>query len=90
MELLLTFVFSPYSPLKKPLINRQLQRKMVSPWGVEPQSSEPESDILSIELRRLKKGISSDFGHKIKQVLVDLQNNREIGRIVEPSKWMSR
>lgn len=23
----------------------------VSPWGVEPQSSEPESDILSIELR---------------------------------------
>lgn len=24
---------------------------MVHPWGVEPQSSEPESDILSIELR---------------------------------------
>lgn len=24
----------------------------VFPWGVEPQSSEPESDILSIELRR--------------------------------------
>lgn len=23
----------------------------VHPWGVEPQSSEPESDILSIELR---------------------------------------
>lgn len=23
----------------------------VRPWGVEPQSSEPESDILSIELR---------------------------------------
>ena len=23
----------------------------VFPWGVEPQSSEPESDILSIELR---------------------------------------
>lgn len=25
----------------------------VFPWGVEPQSSEPESEILSIELRRL-------------------------------------
>ena len=24
---------------------------LVHPWGVEPQSSEPESDILSIELR---------------------------------------
>ena len=24
---------------------------VVHPWGVEPQSSEPESDILSIELR---------------------------------------
>ncbi len=24
----------------------------VSPWGVEPQSLEPESNILSIELRR--------------------------------------
>ena len=26
-------------------------RFFVRPWGVEPQSSEPESDILSIELR---------------------------------------
>lgn len=26
-------------------------RLLVRPWGVEPQSSEPESDILSIELR---------------------------------------
>lgn len=26
-------------------------RFLVRPWGVEPQSSEPESDILSIELR---------------------------------------
>ncbi len=25
--------------------------QMVHPWGVEPQSSEPESEILSIELR---------------------------------------
>lgn len=24
---------------------------VVHPWGVEPQSSEPESEILSIELR---------------------------------------
>lgn len=29
----------------------RLGRGMVHPWGVEPQSSEPESDILSIELR---------------------------------------
>lgn len=26
----------------------------VHPWGVEPQSSEPESEILSIELRVLQ------------------------------------
>ena len=26
-------------------------QKFVSPWGVEPQSLEPESNILSIELR---------------------------------------
>ena len=32
---------------EKPLSSKQ----MVHPWGVEPQSSEPESDILSIELR---------------------------------------
>ena len=32
---------------EKPLSSKQ----MVHPWGVEPQSSEPESDILSIELQ---------------------------------------
>lgn len=29
----------------------QILRKVVHPWGVEPQSMEPESIILSIELR---------------------------------------
>lgn len=28
-----------------------MPRFFVSPWGVEPQSLEPESNILSIELR---------------------------------------
>ena len=33
------------------LIIGMLAFLIVFPWGVEPQSSEPESDILSIELR---------------------------------------
>lgn len=42
---------------------------LVFPWGVEPQSSEPESDILSIELwehalQTEKHGISR-FSHTV-------------------------
>lgn len=33
------------------LICRQLASLSVIPWGLEPQSKEPESFILSIELR---------------------------------------
>lgn len=43
----------------------------VHPWGVEPQSSEPESDILSIELWVL---FSKCVGKSNKDLLV-LQNN---------------
>ena len=39
--------------LRQPLPEEVKRSPAVSPWGVEPQSSEPESDILSIELRRL-------------------------------------
>ena len=32
-------------------LNKSINRSTVNPWGVEPQSKEPESFILSIELR---------------------------------------
>ena len=35
--------------------------EFVRPWGVEPQSSEPESDILSIELRALSAWNSANL-----------------------------
>ena len=38
-----------YLETKKPIILR-LAKNLVDPWGVEPQSKEPESFILSIEL----------------------------------------
>ena len=37
-------------------------RFFVRPWGVEPQSSEPESDILSIELQ-VRNGMLSAYWH---------------------------
>ena len=37
----------------------------VGPWGVEPQSKEPESFILSIELRVQKCGIPLKLGAKL-------------------------
>ena len=38
---------------KRPPCQSERSRiSLVSPWGVEPQSLEPESNILSIELRR--------------------------------------
>ena len=38
--------------------------KIVHPWGVEPQSSEPESEILSIELR-VQELKCANYGAKV-------------------------
>ena len=43
----------------------------VSPWGVEPQSVDPESHILSLELRR------HYAVHKVTQFLSTRQIDRE-------------
>lgn len=37
--------------MAKPLKINSLTTQNVRPWGIEPQSMEPESTILSIELR---------------------------------------
>ncbi len=46
---------------------------MVNPWGVEPQSKEPESFILSIELR-VQVTFLGKCGCKITAISVTLQH----------------
>ncbi len=46
---------------------------LVFPWGVEPQSSEPESDILSIELWEL---IAADRNFLVLEPLVRASQDR--------------
>ena len=46
----------------------------VNPWGVEPQSKEPESFILSIELRVHEECILWKCGCKITAIFVTLQH----------------
>ena len=44
-------VFWAHKKRTNNLENKLLATNLVDPWGVEPQSKEPESFILSIELR---------------------------------------
>ncbi len=47
------------------MIQRAFTFRFVIPWGLEPQSKEPESFILSIELRnRFKRYKSSKIKRK--------------------------
>ena len=55
-------------------VNQIYQTIIVNPWGVEPQSKEPESFILSIELRVHKECILWKCGCKITAIFVTLQH----------------